>query len=197
MQFCGAVVTALYFSVGIFLSSSKKGSKAWCSVSGMSFEGTSLSTWKSILSVAGFFFLCYIFIGLWSFFGIGQIYFAFIVELALLVFLCSLLICCFACSACGFYGVIKEFSQFFFEISFMIWFLKCVSAGWSYCWLIYSFIFFKWESLAGPVLLLSILFEFLFVTFTSGVLDKVILIGVLLDYLRICSDKIRYPSLLE
>ena len=46
-----------------------------------------------------------------------------------------------------------------------------------YCWLIYSSIFFKWESLTGPFLLMSIPFEFLFVTFISGVLDKVILIG--------------------
>ena len=45
-------------------------------------------------------------------------------------------------------------------------------------WLIYSSIFFKMESLAGPFLLLSIISKFLFVTFISGVLDKVILIDV-------------------
>ena len=33
---------------------------------------------------------------------------AFIVELALLVFFCSSLTCCFVCSACGVYGVIKD-----------------------------------------------------------------------------------------
>ena len=56
MKFSGAVSTGLYFSVGISLSSSKKGSKTWCSESGMSFVGTSLSTRKSLLSVAGVFF---------------------------------------------------------------------------------------------------------------------------------------------
>ena len=56
MQFCDAVVTGLYFSVGISLSSSKRGSKMRCSESGMSFVAAILSTRKSILSVAGVFF---------------------------------------------------------------------------------------------------------------------------------------------
>ena len=37
-------------------------------------------------------------------------------ELALLVFLCSLLICCFVSSACGVYGVIKDLIKVFFSL---------------------------------------------------------------------------------
>ena len=104
------------FSVDISVSSSKKGSKTWCSESGMSFVGTSLSTRKSIFSVAGVFFyvtflsVCEVSLELEKF------PLAFIVEPALFMFLCSLLICCFVCSACGLYGVIKGWIKVFFSL---------------------------------------------------------------------------------
>ena len=90
MQFCSVIVTRLYFSVRISLSS-KNGSETWCLEPGMSFVGISLSTRKSISSVAGVFFyvtflsVCEVSLELEKF------SLAFIVEISLLVFLCSLL----------------------------------------------------------------------------------------------------------
>ena len=82
----------------------------------MSFVGTSLSTQKSILSVTGVFFditflsVCEVSLELEKF------SLDFIVELALLVFLFSLSICCFVCFACDVYGVIKDFIKMFFSL---------------------------------------------------------------------------------
>ena len=82
----------------------------------MSFVGTSLSTRKSMLSVTGVFFdITFLSVSEVSL-ELEKFYLAFIVELALLVFLFSLLICCFVCSACDVYGVIKDLIKVFFSL---------------------------------------------------------------------------------